>query len=86
MKKFKKARRRRDFKCLLSYEVIEAAIDGDETAIHAIVEHYGSYILRLAGKEHYTSDGRIFYIVDKTKADIMKIALIEKIPKFIPLQ
>jgi hypothetical protein len=69
---------RRTIRCLLPYETIEAAIDGDYTAINEIVEHFGSYILRLAGTDSYTSSGRNYFIVDKTKADTMKIALIEK--------
>lgn len=84
MKKFRKAyhSKNRNYRCLVPYKTIEAAVYGDEEAIREIVKHYGSYILRLAGKEHYTSDGKIFYIVDKTKADIMQISLMESIPKF----
>lgn len=67
---------------LIPYETIEAAINGDETAIDEIVRNYGGYIQRLVGKESYTSDGKSYFIVDKTKASIMKSALTEKIAKF----
>jgi len=86
MKKYRRTHHhkngKRKIRSLVPFKTIEAAIDGDETAIRDIVEHYGSYILRLAGKESYTSDGKSFLIIDKVKTDILKIALIESIPKF----
>jgi hypothetical protein len=51
-------------------------------AIHEIVKHYSGYIMQPAGKEHFNSDGKNYFIVDETKADILKIALIEQITKF----
>jgi hypothetical protein len=77
---------RRTIRCLLPYETIEAAVDGDAAAINEIVRHFGGYILRLAGTESYTSDGKNYLIVDRTKADIMKIELIEEISKFTLLR
>ena len=86
MKKGKKIYRHkyggRNLRCLVPFETIEAAVYGDENAINAIVEHYGSYILRLAGKTAYTDDGRNYYVVDKNKEDILKNGLMEKIPRF----
>ena len=72
----------RKIKNLPPYEIIEAAVDGGETAIHEIIKHYGGYIFHLTGKERCTSDGKTYFTVDKTKADIMKITLISGITKF----
>jgi len=74
----------KNYSNLLPFETIEAAISGDETAIYEVIKNYGSYIMCLAGQDGLSGDGRNYYIVDKIKSEIMKIALIERIPKFDP--
>lgn len=90
MKKPKKNRSRytgrKNNNRLPTYDVIEAAIAGEEWAIYEIIKHYGNHIMRLSGREHFNNGKKNYYIVDAAKMDIIKISLIESIRKFNPIQ
>jgi hypothetical protein len=76
---------KRSYKTLVPYSVLESAIAGDEDAICEIVNLYENYILQLVKTNYWGTDGSICCGIDKTKADIMKIALMRDIPKFNPM-
>ena len=60
---------------LLPFDVIAAAVSGDEEAISTVVRHYERYITRFATRERVDADGRRRRYVDRN----LKHRIIERL-------
>lgn len=69
-----------DYESLVPYEVLEAAIEGNASAIYEIVKHYGRYIMKFMREEKYT--GKRNSELDEDGVEVIKIALIKSFPGF----
>lgn len=68
--------------CLLSEEVIYAAISGKEAAVQKVVKYYEPYINRLSSRELYDSCGNIYIYRDPVLKTELQNKLITGILKF----
>ena len=64
------------------FDIIQAAISGDISAIRRIVKHYESYIATLATKTVYDRWGNSYRHLDEELKQELEIELIMAIPKF----
>lgn len=61
----------------LTYDMIHAALSGDETAREQILEHYEPYIIKLSKVPYLTEEGTIKYRIDEDIYMSLKLKLHE---------
>lgn len=66
-------------KRLLPFEVIEAAMQGDDEAIAAVLKHFSGYITKLSTRTLYDDDGVMHEFVDQDLRALIESTLVEKI-------
>lgn len=69
----------------LTYEIIKAAVAGEKWAMEKVIEHYDSYIEKLATVKEKQPDGSVRTYVDEDMKQSIILNLLEKIPDF-PLE
>ena len=69
-----------EYQSLVPYEVLDAAINGNASAIHEIMKYYGRYIMKFMRDEQYT--GKKNSELDEDGAEVIKIALIQSFSAF----
>lgn len=69
----------------LTYEIIKAAVAGEQWATEKIIAHYDSYIEELATVKEKQPDGSVRTYVDEDMKQSIILKLLEKIPDF-PLE
>ncbi|MCL2773375.1 MAG: helix-turn-helix domain-containing protein [Oscillospiraceae bacterium] len=72
----------RAYQSLLPYDVMEAAIAGDEDAMCEVVNNYANYIRQFVQEDCYDRDGYNYRGSNKLKSDIMKVNLMRSFQSF----
>ncbi len=67
---------------LLPFTVIEAAANGDVSAINAVLKHYEGYIIALSTRRLYDESGNPYLVVDNETRRTLETKLIVKIMQF----
>lgn len=67
---------------LLSYDIIVAAVSGDEDAIYEVIEHYGGYIYSLSISKPLDRNGTVTFRINDELRQKLKIHLIITILSF----
>lgn len=64
------------------YSTIAAATDGNETAIHKVLNHYDAYISKASLRPLYDEYGNIYLAVDMELKGRIRAALMKMMMKF----
>lgn len=66
----------------LTYEIIKAAVAGEQWATEKVIAHYDSYIEELATVKEKRPDGSVKTYVDEDLKQSIILKLLEEIPNF----
>ena len=66
----------------LTYEIIKAAVAGEEWATEKVIAHYDSYIEKLSTVKEKQPDGSVRTYVDEDLKQEIALKLLEEIPNF----
>lgn len=66
----------------LTYEIIKAAVAGEQWATEKVIAHYNSYIEELATVKEKRPDGSVKTYVDEDLKQSIILKLLEEIPNF----
>lgn len=66
----------------LPFSTIQAAVEGDPTAINKIVDHYEGYISKLSTKLLFDHYGNVYKCIDEEMRRRLQTKLIAKILNF----
>lgn len=66
----------------LTYEIIKAAVAGEQWATEKVIAHYDSYIEELATVKEKQPDGSVKTYVDEDLKQSIILKLLEEIPNF----
>lgn len=69
---------------LLPFHIIKAATAGDVEAIEVVLKHYESHITDLSTRKMVDKSGQVYYYVDETLCQWLKIKLIIEILRVDP--